>query len=47
MSAPVVAGALALVWSKHPEWSKEQVISRLISTADNIDEKMQNTSMIN
>ena len=39
MSAPVVAGALALVWSKHPEWSKEQVISRLISTADNIDDK--------
>ena len=37
MSSPVVAGALALIWSKNPEWTKEQVVSRLISTADNID----------
>ena len=39
MSSPVIAGALALIWSKHPEWSKEKVISRLLSTADNIDAK--------
>ena len=38
MSAPVVAGALALIWSKHPEWSREQVIARLLSTTDRIDE---------
>ena len=37
MSSPVVAGSLALIWSKYPSWTKEQVISRLISTTDNID----------
>ena len=36
MSAPVVAGALALIWSKNPEWTKEQVVSRLLSTTDDI-----------
>ena len=36
MSSPVVAGALALIWSKNPEWTREQVISRMLSTADDI-----------
>ena len=36
MSSPVVAGALALIWSKNPDWTREQVISRMLSTADDI-----------
>ena len=38
MSAPVIAGALALIWSQHPEWSKEQVVSRLVSTTDDVSD---------
>jgi len=36
MSSPVVAGALALIWSKNPDWSKEMVVSRLLTTTDDI-----------
>ena len=38
MSSPAVAGALALIWSKYPHWSREQVIARLMSTSDRIDD---------
>ena len=33
MATPHVAGTLALVWSQHPEWSYQQVVSQVESTA--------------
>ncbi len=36
MSAPIVSGVAALLKSKHPDWTPEQVEARLKSTADNI-----------
>ena len=33
MAAPFVAGAAALVWSKHPDWTAEQVKSQIERTA--------------
>jgi hypothetical protein len=37
MSAPLVAGAAALVWSRFPDWSREQVAARLLASSDDID----------
>lgn len=34
MAAPEVAGALALVWDTHPDWSYKQVIQAVLKTAD-------------
>jgi Subtilase family/Divergent InlB B-repeat domain/PASTA domain len=33
MAAPYVAGAAALLWSEHPDWTMQQVRNRLLSTA--------------
>ncbi|OPC79567.1 hypothetical protein B4N89_00150 [Embleya scabrispora] len=32
-SSPIVAGTAALVWSKHPDWTDNQAIRRLVDTA--------------
>ncbi len=37
MACPLVAGAVALVWSRWPELSGAQIASRLIASADPID----------
>jgi subtilisin-like proprotein convertase family protein len=36
MAAPMVSGALALVWDQNPSWSYQQVIQRVLSTVDPI-----------
>ena len=36
MAAPHVAGTAALVWSLHPNWTYQQVIDRLLATADKL-----------
>ena len=36
MAAPMVAGALALVWDQNPGWTYHQVIQRVLSTVDPI-----------
>lgn len=37
MSSPNAAAAAALIWSIHPEWTRDQVAARLIGSADDID----------
>lgn len=37
MSAPEVAGVAALIWSVHPDWTRDQVAAQLLGTADAID----------
>ncbi len=37
MSAPEVAGVAALIWSLHPDWTRDQVAAQLTGTADDID----------
>jgi thermitase len=37
MSAPLVAGAAAVVWSMHPEWTASQVQERLVKSGKSID----------
>jgi len=37
MAAPVVAGAAAVVFEAHPEWTPDQVKSTLIETGRNVD----------
>jgi subtilisin family serine protease len=32
-ASPMVAGAAALVWSRHPEWNADRVYTRLLKTA--------------
>lgn len=32
MAAPLVSGALALVWGEHPNWTYQQVIDQVLST---------------
>ncbi len=34
MAAPYVTGAIALVWDRHPDWTYDQVIARVLSTVD-------------
>jgi type VII secretion-associated serine protease mycosin len=36
MAAPMVAGLASLVWSKHPDWTAQQVRQRLEQTADDL-----------
>jgi len=38
MACPMVAGALGLLKSYHPDWTNEELVHQLVSTADNIDE---------
>lgn len=38
MAAPFVSGAAALVWSKHPDWTAQQVRERLEQTATDLGE---------
>ncbi len=38
MASPNAAGVAALVWSAHPDWTREQVAAQLLGTCDNIDE---------
>ena len=37
MASPIVAGIAALVKSAYPNWGRQQIFDRIISTADNID----------
>jgi subtilisin family serine protease len=37
MATPNAAGVAALIWSAHPDWTREQVAAQLWATADNID----------
>ena len=37
MASPNAAGVAALIWSAHPEWTREQVAAQLLATSDNID----------
>jgi subtilisin family serine protease/subtilisin-like proprotein convertase family protein len=37
MAAPIVAAAAALVWSAHPGFTRDQVVSRLSATADDLN----------
>lgn len=37
MSTPAALGVAALIWSKNPTWTREQVVAQLLATADNID----------
>jgi len=37
MSAPMVAGVAALIWSQNPTWTASQVEDKLYSSAENID----------
>lgn len=36
MATPFVAGALALVWDAHPDWTYSQVINQVLSTVDQL-----------
>src|SRR5690606_30132213 len=38
MACPHVAGAAALIWSKHPEWTYKQVKEVLLNSVDKIAE---------
>lgn len=37
MSAPMVAAEAALLLSRHPEWSAQQVVERIITQVDDVD----------
>ncbi len=37
MATPNAAGVAALIWSKNPSWTRDQVAAQLLATADNID----------
>lgn len=37
MASPNAAGAAALIWALHPTWTRDQVATQLLGTADNID----------
>ncbi|MCB2222361.1 MAG: S8 family serine peptidase [Bacteroidetes bacterium] len=37
MACPVISGTLGLLKSYHPTWTNDQLITRIISTADSID----------
>ncbi|MBU1936882.1 S8 family serine peptidase [bacterium] len=42
MVCPLVVGAMALVWSKYPDFTGNQIASRLIASADPIDARNPN-----
>lgn len=44
-AAPSAAGVAALIWSKNPTWTRDQVAAQLLGTADNIN--AQNPSYAN
>ena len=37
MASPNAAAVAALIWSQHPQWSRDQVAAQLTGTADSID----------
>jgi subtilisin family serine protease/subtilisin-like proprotein convertase family protein len=37
MAAPIVAGTAALIWAAHPGYTRDQVVSRLSTTADDLN----------
>lgn len=37
MATPNAAAVAALIWSKNPTWTRDQVAAQLLATADNID----------
>lgn|GEM_PF-3422101 len=37
MATPVAAGVVALIMAAHPDWTRDQVVSQLYATANNID----------
>src|SRR5690606_22521386 len=37
MATPNAAGVAALIWSKNPTWTRDQVAAQLLGTTDNID----------
>ncbi len=39
MATPNAAGSAALIWSAHPDWTRDQVAAQLVGTADSIDAK--------
>ena len=39
MSAPIVASVAALIWSVNPNYSYEEVRSKLLESVDEIDSK--------
>jgi len=40
MACPQVAGLAALIWCVHPEWTNQEVLDKIISSADTIDTDM-------
>jgi hypothetical protein len=42
-SAPIVSGVAALIWSIHPDFTRDQVVAQLVGTADDIDTISSNT----
>ena len=38
-SSPITCGSAALIWSAHPDWTGDQVIALLLSSADSIDDR--------
>jgi serine protease len=50
MAAPVISGALALLWDAHPDWDYKQVIAKLktsVDTSANLQGKVQTGGQIN
>jgi len=39
MASPNAAAAAALIWSHYPDWTRDQVLARLLASADSIDAK--------
>jgi len=37
MASPSAAAVAALIWGKHPDWSRDQVVAQLYGTAKNLD----------
>ncbi|RPI01127.1 MAG: T9SS C-terminal target domain-containing protein [Calditrichaeota bacterium] len=40
MSTPIAASVAALIWSRHPAWSAQQVKEQLLATVDNIENSL-------
>lgn len=37
MAAPNAAGVAALIWSANPEWTRDQVVAKLMTSSDDVD----------